>query len=293
MNNDEKRFKQINRIAKPIQVNPNGDNVNNQQPVNNIPPKQLPKKNKKKVSKETIFIIIIIILSILCLLAFIYLMIISTSKNPQSFLKYKDATTSTTKANEKHFINYELLSESDKIDYESTFNINNFNFTLNASGSTLNINVNGKKITSANYLVNKVGFVDDLVMFSTGSNTTRTTTFYVVDTSGNIIYDIYNYSDIDGIVLTDSNAVNYNPSSIVLSMSRVSNNLIYNGNKIGSNNYANICDEDSLFQNSIEIGKPVRINYSLEYLGDHKFSSPLIIYEESFSDYKANNNLCN
>lgn len=294
MNNEEKRFKQINRIAKPIQVNPNDNNVNNQQPINNIPPKETKKKKKKKITKANILTMIIILLGILIVGALIFLVIIIKPENKNTSLKYNDATTpTTTKVNDNTFINYTQLVEGEKIDFASSYNVNNFNLSLNSSGSSLEILVNSKKITSANYLVSKVGFVDDLIMFTVGNNDTRTTTFYVVDSLGNIIYDIYNYSEIDGMVLIDNNAVNYNPTSVILSMSRVNNNLIYNSNSLGNNHSANICDEDSLFKNSIETQKPIRINYSLEYLGNHRFSNPSIIYEEYLNDYKSNNNLCN
>lgn len=126
-------------------------------------------------------------------------------------------------------------------------------------------------------------------MFTVSNDESRTTSFYIVDTSGNVISNIYNYKDIDGMVLLDSNAVNYNTSSVILSLSRVNNNLIYNE----TNTPANVCNEENLFANSIETKKPVKINYSLEYLGNHKFTEPFIIYEESLDDYKINNNICN
>lgn len=290
MNNEEKRFKQINRIAKPIQVDNTSTSITNQQP--SIPPKKPPlKKNKKKISKEILLIFVIIVLSILCICALVFLIVITKPNTKTSSLKYNDATT--TNQADKFFISYESLYDLDKIDFASTYNIQNFQITLNNNGSSLDIIVNDKVITSANYLTSKVGFVDDLIMFTTGKNELRTTTFYIVDSSGNIVYDIYNYNGIDGMVLTDSNAVNYNPNSIILSYSRVNNNLVYNNNKIGNNTSANICDEEALFASSIEIQKPARLNYSIEYLGNHKFSNPLIIYEESLSDYKVNNNLCN
>lgn len=291
MNNEDKRFKQINRIAKPIQVNTNEGASPEQQ---NIPPSQPPKKKKKEISKETILIMIIILLGLACFSALIFLIIISKPEAKKSSLKYNDVTTSsTTNVNDAHFISYELLSDIERINMEGNYTLNNFHITLNNKGTSFDILVNNKFITSANYLINKVGFVDDLIMFTTGNNDTRTTKFYVVDTSGNIIYDIYDYNEIDGMVLTDTNAVNYNPSSIIISMSRVNNNNIYNSNKLGNNTAADICNEDSLFQNSIETNKAVKINYSIEYLGNHKFSNPSIIYEESLSDYKTNNNLCN
>lgn len=291
MNNEDKRFKQINRIATPIQVNTN-ENLSPEQP--SIPPKQTPpKKNRKKISKETILTMIIVFLSISCLGALIFLIIIFIPSSKQTSLKYNDATKPTTSLEEPYYISNELLSEIEKIDTDGSYILNNFNFTLKRNVTSLDILVNDKFITAANYLINKVGFVDDLVMFTTGNTDTRTTTFYIVDTYGNVVYDIYNYADIDGMVLNDTNAINYNPTSIVLSMSRVNNSLIYNSNNLGNNTSANICNEDSLFQNSIETKKAVKINYSLEYLGNHKFSNPFIIYEESLSDYKANNNLCN
>lgn len=291
MNNEDKRFKQINRIATPIQVNKN-ENSNAEQP--SIPPKQTSKKQtRKKLSKETILTIIIVFLSILCLGAFIFLIIIFIPSSKQTSLKYNDATKPTTSLEEPYYISSESLSEIEKIDIDDSYTLNNFIFTLKRNTTSLDILVNDKFITSANYLISNVGFVDDLVMFTTKNTDSRTTTFYIVDQSGNIVYEIYNYDDIDGMVLNDTNAVNYNSTVIVLSMARVNNNLIYNSNKLGNNTSADICNEDSLFQNSIETKKAVKINYSLEYLGNHKFSNPFIIYEESLSDYKANNNLCN
>lgn len=295
MNNEEKRFKQINRIAKPIQVT---NNENNNQP--SMPPKQPdippkkepPKKNIKKLSRETIFIIIIALLGILIVGALIFLIILSTPEIKPNSLKYNDATTTTTNKKEEYFISYEMLSEVAKINTAGSHNLRNFNFTLSNNGTLLNISINGKFITSANYLINKIGFVDDLVMFTTQNNDVRSTTFYVVDTKGNIILNIHNYEDIDGMVLTDNDAVNYDPTSIILSFTRVNNNLIYNSNTIGNNTSANICSEDDLFANSIETEKSVKINYTLEYLGNHTFSKPSIIYEESLEDYKTSNNLC-
>lgn len=287
MNNEDKRFKQINRIAKPIQVE--DSNQNKLEPP--IPPKQKPpKKTPKKINIETIFKGIIGLLSLACTAALVFLIFISVEDKTTSNLKYNDAKT--TEKREEYFINASNLSEGEYYDTPGTFNLNNFIFTLTSNGTSLSINVNGKTITTASRLGTKVGFVDDLVMFTTQNIESRTTTLFIVDASGTLVKSIYNYDDIDGMVLTNSNAVNFDTKSIILSFSRVSDSMIYNSNTIGNNLASNICDEDDLFKNSIETQKPAKLNYYLEYLGNHNFSEPTIIYEESIDEYKSNNNLC-
>lgn len=293
MNNENKPIKQINRIAKPIQLDSNGEKVQDdnktavsiasEASIINTPK---PQTKRKLPSTESKFITIIIMLMAANLIALLCLLFIKTpnKENP----KYNDITTTTQNINYR----FNKVTIADAIiSTPGVYQVNNFNIITSLNVEMLDIIINNKHITNSNYLINEVATVDDLLVITTKNNIERTTNLYAVDTSGTIVYHLFNIDDY-GLLLEDNNAVNYNIEFINIYTTRVNGNKIYYSNQIGNNSSANICDEDDMFKKSITTDKPVIAHYQLKYIGDHQFTLSKPYHEVSLEEYKKLSNIC-
>lgn len=299
--NEDKRFKQINRIATPIKVNDANttNNSNNQSTldaqikdsISAIPPKKEVKKiqkKRKKVNKERVLQTLIIIFVIGIIASSIYLLIPETIS--QSKIKYNDISTTTTIPNLSgdYFENIKL-NESLFIDNDINYKAGNF--TIRKVNN--NIYINDKEITKKEYFYSSVGLIDDLIIFTAKDKNNRTTEMYIVDSLGNTLLNMYHIGDINGMVISDEDAsVIYNSEAITIVSKNVIGDKLIPNNNINSSNPVSICNEDDLFASSIETSKPVIVHYSLSYKGNHEFNALENIYEKSLEEYKNEFNYC-
>lgn len=290
MNNEDKRFKQINRIATPIKVDEFGNKVEEAPQTTNKPSiKPSVERPKKRIDQELIVKFLIGVFVIGILITSVYLIIPESMASIK--ITYNDITTVTTYPSLKNYSFEEhILSENEFLDENYEYQVNEF--IIRKTNNI--IYVNNIKITDGESIRSTVGTIDDLLIFTSESNDIRTKTLYIVDKSGNIIKELYHIGNIDGmVIMSDSASVNYSSESLVIKASNVLNNFIIPNNTKDNINQVSICDEDKLFENSIETEKPVVVYYSIFYKGNHEFSEPISIYEESIEEYKANNNYCN
>lgn len=300
MNNEDKRFKTINRIATPIKVESTpkesenvSSNIDEQvrQSTNAIPPKKevvKKKKTQKPLNKDIVVKFLIVIFVIGIIASSVYLFIPKVKNNKK--ITYNDITTTTTTASRNgNFFRSTKLSESDFLEEGIDYSLGEF--TIKKINNS--VYVNNKEITSKERVYSTIGLVDDLLVFTASNNQTRTRELYVIDMDGKVILDMYHIGDINGMVIADeSDAVIYNSAGITLVVKNVINDTIIPNNKIGSSNPTSICNEDELFASSIETNKPVIVYYSLVYKGSHEFGELESIYTESIEEYKNKNNYC-
>lgn len=301
MNNEDKRFKQINRIATPIKVeqstiketNDKKTEINEQvkQSISAIPPKKeykKEKKPKKKIEEYTLIKSLIVVFVIGIIASSIYLLILASSKSKD--ISYNDITTTTTNPNiDNYFFESTNLSDGIFIEDGSTFHAGSF--TISKVNNT--IIINNKEITKKEYFYSNVGLIDDLLIFTAKSTGNRSTELFIVDTQGNIVLNMYHIGDINGLVISDNNdSVVYNTNAITIVATNVLEDKLIPNNQINQSNPVSICNEDDLFASSIETNKPVLVHYSLMYKGDHEFYPLESIHSESLEEYKNNHNYC-
>lgn len=287
MNNEDKRFKQINRIATPIKVNQEGEKIEEVRTPEVQPKKQLKQKTTITFNTEAIVktLIVIFVIGIIGLSA--YLLIPESIKGNK--IPYNDITTITTYPSlDFYSLTSTKVSDSPYIMEDIEYQIGNF--TLRKSNNI--IYINNLKVAEGENVSSTLGTVDDLLMF-TASSGVRTNTLYIVDKNTNIIKEYYHIGDINGMVIeNESDAVNYNSESILIKASNVINDTIVPNNTKGNIKQVSLCDENALFESSIEINKPVVVYYSIMYKGNHEFSDPLSVYEETMEEYKNKHNYC-
>ncbi len=299
--NEDKRFKQINRIATPIKVNDANttNNSNNQSTldaqikdsISAIPPKKEVKKiqkKRKKVNKERVLQTLIIIFVIGIIASSIYLLIPESIS--QSKIKYNDISTTTTIPNLSGYY-FENIKLNESIFIDNDINYKAGNFTIRKVNN--NIYINDKEITKKEYFYSSVGLIDDLIIFTAKDKNNRTTEMYIVDSLGNTLLNMYHIGDINGMVISDEDAsVIYNSEAITIVSKNVIGDKLIPNNNINSSSPVSICNEDDLFASSIETSKPVIVHYSLSYKGNHEFNALENIYEKSLEEYKNEFNYC-
>lgn len=301
MNNEDKRFKQINRIATPISVDTvKTDTTNNSEKTieqakiveEAIPPKKeviKVKKERKKIKKETVVKSLIVIFTIGIILSSAYLLIPASRENKT--IKYNDFTSTTTEIRlENDFFESINLSDTTYLSENIDYNVDEFNIKIVNKAMI----INNKEIIKKDYFYSNVSRIDDLLIFSGKDENSRTTELLAIDKSGEIVLNYYHVGDINGMVIADeANSIVYNSAAITLITKNVLNDTIVPNNQINKSNQVSICNEDELFRNSIETNLPVVVYYLLSYKGNHEFNDLEIIYQESLDEYKQKHNYCN
>lgn len=284
---DYKQPKQINRIATPIKLDENGN------AIENLDEKKKNIKKKKKDSTNVTFIIVVllIILAIICAILF-YLIIPLVNQESNTF-HYNDSTTEFTTST-FYNISDTYINDLGYVNTEGTYNINeDFIISLVNSNGGFNILVNDSYVATADYLLSKVGFVDDLIIIITQDSNARTTRLIAITKDGEEVYELYNISDVQGLVLnSDNSSIIFNSASIVINTTRVLSSSLILDETFGSVSGINICSEEELSNNSLSGNSVALANYSIEYLGNHEFSKPKSIYNITIDDYINTNNLC-
>ncbi|MCX4248998.1 MAG: hypothetical protein OSJ65_04480 [Bacilli bacterium] len=288
MNNENKRFKQINRIATPIQVSKESQTLN--EPIKEIEKKesetikgkkQTKKLEKKQISKVQIIetLIGLFIIGIIISSAFLLISI----KNKSNNLKYNDATTIKVGSAGIFSFGSETLNDSLYLNENENYQVEDF--TLKKVDNTLYIN--NIAVATKEKFSSSVGFVDDILLFTGSDNELRTTVFFAFSSKGEKILEIYDIGDVNGMFLNDEEPAIYNSSEVVLLTSNVLKDQLF-----VNNNPITICDEEKLFENSIETSRLVNVNYALVYEGKHKFKLEKT-NELTLKEYIKNNNYCN
>jgi hypothetical protein len=285
--NNEFNKNQINRIATPIKIDSSG------KPITSAPKEVvIVKKNKNNNRSSFTTLLVVILLFILAIIAFLILYIIvpETMNDSKNNYVVEDTTTTMT-TGYSYVMNYGIISDEPHITTIGDYIISdNFTITITSSNNGISVLCNGVFVASGAYLSNKSALVDDVILLNIVGYDSRSSKLYVVDSSGNVVNTLYEITS-DGMVLNGGVDIQYNRSSFIVSTSRVIDNKIYlNSN---SNEYLDICDYKTLGENDIDDSFPVISYYSMEYIGNHEFSNPVLVSSISLSDYRDTNNYCN
>lgn len=302
--------KQINRVVAPIQVDQNGNRVENQQSVTpkivntsirevvNPNGSTLPLEKQKKEHDpiNTVFVLAILII-LACVCAIIFYIIVPRYLANENRLRYNDATT--TKRDYMNNINmYTFKSASinggAKVTTTGTFAIDSaFQIGTFKTENDLAILINGKQVTTTKSLVPTIGRIDDLIIMLLNDGNNRQNRVVIYDQNGNSVLEMKNIEGVDGMLISgDVSSLIINSNSLVIVASRVSgNNLILN-NTYGDIEGTNVCDSVSLLDQGVSDEYMVIGTYSIEYEGNHKFSNPESITNVNLGEYKTSHRYC-
>ncbi|MBO5475188.1 MAG: hypothetical protein J5982_01625 [Bacilli bacterium] len=288
MNSNEMDKNKINRVATPIKIDSTGN------PIVNRENKEIVIVKKEKKTGSMTSVLVVILLLILALIAFLLFYIIIPEYLEESERSYEvNPTTTMPNTKENYPITSGLISDNSLVNTPGDYIINEeFKLSLVNTGTGISVIVNGSFIDSSSYISNRFALLDDLIMINLIGNNNRTSKLYAVDLKGNIVYTLYNLTE-DGMLLNGDADVQYSTASFIVSSSRVSGNNIILNNEFGNINGLNICNYELLGEHNINESFSAISYYSLEYLGNHKFSKPTLISSISLGEYRSTSNLCN
>lgn len=288
MNSNEMDKNKINRVATPIKIDSAGN------PIVNRENKEIVIVKKEKKTGSMTSVLVVILLLILALIAFLLFYIIIPEYLEESERSYEvNPTTTMPNTKENYPITSGLISDNSLVNTPGDYIINEeFKLSLVNTGTGISVIVNGSFIDSTSYISNRFALLDDLIMINLIGNNNRTSKLYAVDLKGNIVYTLYNLTE-DGMLLNGDADVQYSTASFIVSSSRVSGNNIILNNEFGNINGLNICNYEQLGEYNINESFSAISYYSLEYLGNHKFSKPTLISSISLGEYRSTSNLCN
>ena len=288
MNSNEMDKNKINRVATPIKIDSAGN------PIVNRENKEIVIVKKEKKTGSMTSVLVVILLLILALIAFLLFYIIIPEYLEESERSYEvNPTTTMPNTKENYPITSGLMSDNSLVNTPGDYIINEeFKLSLVNTGTGISVIVNGSFIDSSSYISNRFALLDDLIMINLIGNNNRTSKLYAVDLKGNIVYTLYNLTE-DGMLLNGDADVQYSTASFIVSSSRVSGNNIILNNEFGNINGLNICNYELLGEHNINESFSAISYYSLEYLGNHKFSKPTLISSISLGEYRSTSNLCN
>lgn len=288
MNSNEMDKNKINRVATPIKIDSAGN------PIVNRENKEIVIVKKEKKTGSMTSVLVVILLLILALIAFLLFYIIIPEYLEESERSYEvNPTTTMPNTKENYPITSGLMSDNSLVNTPGDYIINEeFKLSLVNTSTGISVIVNGSFIDSSSYISNRFALLDDLIMINLIGNNNRTSKLYAVDLKGNIVYTLYNLTE-DGMLLNGDADVQYSTASFIVSSSRVSGNNIILNNEFGNINGLNICNYELLGEHNINESFSAISYYSLEYLGNHKFSKPTLISSISLGEYRSTSNLCN
>lgn len=289
MNNEDKRFKQINRIAKPIQVDQNGNTVTEVKQEEKVleKPKKVRKKLKLHVNPVLVLKILIgvlIVANIYCL----YLVIFPNRVKYDYKLKYNDVPKEEIDETLLTYITANLVNRDYIVvgkEYPTRYG-----FKIELRGK--DVLINEISVAKADKVLSSVAFIDDLMIFITENEGIRSKTLYAVDKLGNKYLEIYHVSN-GKVLMSGTNFIEYSLNSLTIKTSNVNGSELYLDNTIGSLNPISVCDLATLATKSIDLSSTVITHYQIDYLGNHEFSELTSVYEMNLNDYRATNNYCN
>lgn len=303
--------KQINRVVAPIQVDQNGQKIENQEVVQpkivntsirevvnpNGAPTLPPEKPKKEHDQTNTVFAVVLLIILACVCGFICYIILPRNLEKENRLRYNDGTT-TKYADVDNKEDYSFksirINEGAKVTTTGVYVVDNdFRIETVGTGSTISVSVNGKQVATVKALIPTVGRVDDLLIMLFNDGNARQNRVVAYDKTGNNVLDLRNIDGVDGMLLLgDISSLIINSNSLVILASRtVGNNLIM------SNNYGelagtSVCDADNLTRQGISDDYMVVGSFAIEYKGNHEFSSPKNITSVNLESYKQTNKYC-
>ncbi|MCH5166636.1 MAG: hypothetical protein J1F35_01965 [Erysipelotrichales bacterium] len=287
MNNEDKRFKTINRVATPIQLDKDGNEIKEQMVAitpENVTTKKV-KKQKKEVDINLVLKVLIVLLVIGNLSCLVYLFVPNAGS---SKIKYNDVPADVSDDAFSIFTS-KTVEKNDHLTDGKEYKIND-RFKIKIINRE--VLVNGKKITDADKVSSEIGLIDDLIMFTTENNNIRSKALYAVDEKGTKYLDIHNIEN-GKVIMNDAKSLDYQITNVIIKTSNVLNDAIYLGESLDSLNPISICDNIALSTHSTGLNTSVITYYRLDYLEDHKFSELVPTYEVTLGEYRSINNYCN
>lgn len=278
MNNEDKRFKQINRIAAPIQVNPNANpNTLIQQTIDNSKKTVVVKhKEKKEVNYNLLLLIISIVFFLVDGGLLVYLIIPANSN-----LHYNDVSNNNTL--EQTFTDI-YLSDEKYLEKGITYRVNE-DFSLKQDNNTLL--VNDIKTVASDFVLSNVALIDDLILVVTQNTELRSKSLYIFDKEGKLIKEYYDFGD-NFTISDEDDAIVITPTDIIIKTTNVNLDRFYTGNKKGNLESISVCDASLNDPN-----RSVWSNYSLTYKSNHEFNEVKETPMMSIDEYRKINNYCN
>ena len=288
--------KQIQKVVAPTQLNNNGQAVGPQVVRTEVvvpkkPEKVKVKKPRKETDKETLVFIIVMLIILGVLVGFICFYLL-----PDYLKEKEEETFSTTTTTAPGRIEYYPIAEltinnGNNVTSYNSFNIeDHFDLSFTNDDTKNYVTVNGKYIADADILYPKVSTMDDLLIFQVGFEEERSMKLFIVDTAGNIVLEVYNISKVPGLALL---SVNYTSTTILVTLSRVSENKLFTSEEYRNPSAIDVCDTERLDAHKIKDSSIVVGTYSIAYKGDHKFDASKLVDSRNLSDYlKDTNNTC-
>lgn len=285
MNNDDlPKVKQINRLAKVIKIDENG----NVKESNEILPEETIKssnvenleniqsKNVYHDSSTAIFITVILII-IACFAFFIVYIYL-----PNNYHGITGDEKTTTKTQEYYFDIFDL-SDND-IDFQTEVKVND-KFTLKVEdlNDKKNIKINDVNVATANKIYKKASVVDNILFIFLINNEPRQNRIIGLSSEGKIVADISSIKSVAGMSIDN---VVFNPTGITLIASRVYNNKLILSSNFGDVNGSDICNSASS-EEMLATG-----NFEVSYKGNNELSDAKKISGETIKEYVINNNMC-
>lgn len=302
--------KQINRVVAPIQVDANGNKVEN--PVNNQPkivntsirqvvnpngtPNLPPEKPKKEHDQTNTVFVVVLLIILACVCGFVFYIILPRQEEKENRLRYNDGTTTKYVDTEKTNYSFKSLRINEGAKVTTTGNYivdNDFQIATVANGSMMSVSINGKQVATVKAIIPTIGRVDDLIIMLFNDGNARQNRVVVYDKTGNNILEIRNIEGVDGMIpLGDASSLIVNSNSFVILASRVVGNNLVLSNTYGEISGTSVCDTENLSASGISDEYMVVGSFAIEYKGNHEFSTPTNITSINLGDYKSSNRYC-
>ncbi len=282
--------KQINRIATPIRLDEHGTPLpsDEKKEKKRVPNKRTKKRQDHDPSTMIFITVLLIILAILCAFAFFY--VIPRYMEQRQMSERTTTTTTTRRTNASSVITSLSINNGSVLNALGFYEVDDaFSLELNEATDGFNIAVNGVVVTQADEVMANVGRVDDIILFQVQNTDERFSRLLGVTTEGKIIYTLDYISDAMAL-LRDSSSVVYNRISFVALSSKIDGTKLFTKR---DEQPVDICDTAALSELGIDDNFVVMGNYSIEYLGNQEFATPVSISNVTLGEYKTVNNLCN
>lgn len=272
MYNDDKRYKVINRVATPIQLDKNGNVIEQDQQqnqnVNDINKSVVkPVVVKKKVSLKSILKVLIGVF-VLGIIVMSFFLLVPLNKGKVTYNDY------TTKKIDNGVNRYESVALGEG-EYLSDGEYQVSGISLKLSGNS--IFVNNINVANHTFLDPSVSVVGDVLVF-TASDNSMSKVLYAVTSKGEKILAKDSFSG-DKVMFIDS--VVYNLDSMVITEKKVMNDEV----KLDDGGFTSICAE------GVNNDDKAVVRYALVYNGNHDFDVELLD-EQSIGNYKEVNGYC-
>ena len=288
--------KKIQNVVAPTQLDNSGNVVGPQVVrtevvVSKKPKKVKVKKPRKETDKETLVFIIVMLIILCVLVVFVCFFLLPDYLEEKESETFSTTTTTAPGRIEYYPIAELTINNGNNVTSYNSFNIeDNFDLSFTNDDTKNYITVNGKYIADADILYPKVSTMDDLLIFQVGFEEERSMKLFIVDNAGNIVLEVYNISKVPGLALL---SVNYTSTTILVTLSRVSENKLFISNEYRNPSAIDVCDTERLDSNKIKQSSIVIGTYSIAYKGNHKFDSSKLVDSITLNDYLKNaNNTC-